>query len=373
MAMVSSASGGQISLAGSATGPGSTNRSMSWEFKGTTTSQTSLSEYYRGGTYVANHPWNAPVATTGAITIGSFYGASKRYVVSVSITSNTSNYNFQTSSVSGYTAGWTDATLVINSGVTVSASAAGGTALTVTGFNSADTVAIQNSGIIQGGGGTGGAATGSAGGHAIDLTPASNANVYVSNLSGATIAGGGGGGGRGMAVYGYYVDNYFNPVAPVTYMRGGGGGGGAGNPVGSGSAAVGSAQGTYYNYLISATAGGAGSSSAGGGGGNGDGGYVNVLNNYYLMYAGAGGPGGGQGASGSGGNQGYLNGPPGVVYIPTTGSATAAYPGSGVYGVMQSGSNYGSGGAAGYAVKGTNKLAAGSISNSGSVYGPQGT
>ena len=365
MAMVSS---GSISLAGSDIS-GQSNRSISFEFRSLATSTVSLSEYYRGGSYVVNHPTNAPVPTTGAISIGSFYGTSKRYTVTITISSNTSNYNLQTSSVSGYTAGWTDVTLSINSGIVVSASAAGGTALTVTGFNSADNVTIFNTGIIQGGGGAGGAATGGAGGHAINLNPASAANVGIVNQPGAIIAGGGGGGGRGMAVRGYQMDGYGNLLSD-TYMRGGGGGGGAGNPAGSGSAVVGTGSGTYYNYLGSAGAGGSGSTTAGGGGGAGDSGYVGTLSNYYLMYAGAGGAGGARGAAGSSGNQGYLNGPFGIVYIPTNGTTTAAYPISGTYGVVQSGSSYGSGGAAGNAILGTNKLRS-PVSNTGTIYGPQ--
>jgi hypothetical protein len=371
MPMVSSASGGQISLAGTATGPGSTNRSMSFEFKSTTTSQTSLSEYYRGGTYVANHPTNAPVATSGAISIGSFYGASKRYIVTVSISSNTSNYNLQTSSVSGYTAGWTDVALVINSGVTVNASA-GTTALTVTGFNSADTIYIQNSGTIQGGGGGGGTATGGNGGHGINLSPASASNVTIFNASGAVIGGGGGGGGRGQAITGYVHDAYGNIISnSYTYMRGGGGGGGAGNSAGSGSGVVGSGANPHYNYISTAGSGAGGSTTAGGGGGGPDSGYIYSINNYYVASAGSGGAGGARGANGGGGNAGYLNGPPGVVYIPNDGNATALYAGS-TKGVMQSGGAWGSGGSAGYAVKGTNKLAS-PVSNSGTLYGPQGT
>ena len=365
MAMVSS---GSISLAGSDIS-GLLNRSISYEFRSLTTSTASLSQYYRGGSYVVNHPTNAPVATTGAISIGSFYSTSKRYAVTITISSNTSNYNLQTSSVSGYTAGWTDVTLAINSGIVVSASAAGGTALTVTGFNSADNININNSGTIQGGGGAGGTATGGAGGHAINLNPASAANVAIVNQSSGIIAGGGGGGGRGMAVYGYLADAYGTAYG-TTYMRGGGGGGGAGNPAGSGSAVVGTGSGPYYSYLGSAGAGGSGTTTGGGLGGAGDSGYVHSLSNYYLMYAGAGGAGGARGAAGSGGNQGYLNGPSGISYIPTNGTATPGYPGSGVYGVMQSGGVYGSGGAAGNAILGTNKLRS-PFTNSGTVYGPQ--
>jgi len=357
---------GPISLAGSTAG-----QSISNEFRSLTTSTASLSQYYRGGTYVANHPTNAPVSTSGAINLGSFRGTSKRYIVTLTISSNTTNYNLQTSSVSGYTSGWTDVTVNINSGVTVNASG-GNSSFTVTGFASADTILISNSGTIQGAGGGGGSPDGGAGNHAINLSPATYSNVRITNNSGGIIAGGGGGGGRGMAIRGYQTDAYGGVITSSdTYMRGGGGGGGAGNPAGSGSAVVGTGSGTYYNYLGSAGAGGSGSTTAGGGGGAGDSGYTGTLSNYYLMYAGAGGAGGARGASGGGGNQGYLNGPPGIVYIPTNGTATAAYPTSGTKGVMQSGSNYGSGGAAGYAIIGTSKLSQ-AITNNGTVYGPQG-
>lgn len=38
-------------------------------------SPTSISEYYKGGTYVPNTPTNASVPTSGTISIGNFYGA----------------------------------------------------------------------------------------------------------------------------------------------------------------------------------------------------------------------------------------------------------------------------------------------------------
>ena len=142
-------SSGAISLAGSTAG-----QSISNEFRSITTSTTSLSEYYRGGTYVGPH--NGPVATSGAISIGSFYGAAKRNIKTITYTSNASNVNIQTSSVSGYSAGWTDLEVAVSSGVTISASG-GNSALSIaSGFASGDTIYINNYGTIAGQGGNGG-------------------------------------------------------------------------------------------------------------------------------------------------------------------------------------------------------------------------
>ena len=356
---------GAISLAGSTAG-----QSISNEFRSITTSQTSLSEYYRGGSYVGPH--NSPVAASGAISLGSFYSASKRYTTSLTYTANTSNVNIQTSSVSGYSSGWTDLTININSGVTISSSS-GNSSLTITGFASADTIHINNSGTIQGAGGGGGSANGAGGNHAINLQPSSYSNVRITNNSGAIIAGGGGGGGRGQAAVHTVWDAYRVAVQSSYYQRGGGGGGGAGGGTsyGSGGPVGGSGSGTYYNYLSTASAGGNGSTTAGGGGGIGDYGYAGYLNNFYIISAGQGGAGGARGASGGGGSQGYWNGPPGYVYVPTDGNYGPWYPNIDGRSYQQTGGAPGSGGAAGYAITGTSKLSQ-AVANNGTIYGPQG-
>ena len=355
-------SSGAISLAGSTAG-----QSISNEFRSITTSTTSLSEYYRGGTYVGPH--NGPVPTSGAISIGSFYGAAKRNIKTITYTSNASNVNIQTSSVSGYSAGWTDLEVAVSSGVTISASG-GNSALSIaSGFASGDTIYINNYGTIAGQGGNGGnaGANGGAGYPAINLNPASYANVRITNQSGAIIAGGGGGGGGGMAATATVPSGYSYASGSV---RGGGGGGGAGQTAGSG--------GSYGGYSISTgpywsttSNGGAGSATAGGAASGYDGIYYYSVNNYYLLAGGAGGAGGARGANGSAGGQAYFNGPGGVTYIAQSTSPGTYYPPTGATGTMQSGYPVGSGGAAGYGITGTNKLSQ-PTTNNGTIYGPTG-
>ena len=356
---------GPISLAGSTAG-----QSISNEFRSLTTSTASLSQYYRGGTYVGPH--NGPVAASGAISLGSFYNASKRFTTSITYSASTSNVNIQTSSVSGYSSGWTDLTINVNSGVTISSSG-GNSSLTITGFVSADTVHINNSGTIQGAGGGGGSPNGGAGNHAINLAPASYSNIRVTNNSGGIIAGGGGGGGQGQAVIGYNYDSYRTTITGTTAYRGGGGGGGSGGGTsyGGGGPLGGAGNNNFYNYLSTGSAGGNGSTTAGGAGGIGDYGYTYLVNNYYIGSGGQGGAGGARGASGSSGSQGYWNGPSGVVYAPTNGNSSGWYPDTNGYIQQQSGYPLGSGGAAGYAIIGTSKLSQ-SVTNNGTIYGPQG-
>ena len=356
---------GPISLAGSTAG-----QSISNEFRSLTTSTASLSQYYRGGTYVGPH--NSPVATSGAISLGSFYNAQKRYPVTITISSNTTNYNLQTSSVSGYSASWTDVTLTINAGVTVSGTSSNGALMVSSGFNSADTIHINNSGTIQGGGGAGGAAANGNGGlDGINLNPASSANIRITNNSGGVIGGGGGGGGSGMAVVSYATDAYGTNLGTV-YQRGGGGGGGAGSPGGSAGGTAGTGSGNYYNYSVTAGSGGAGSSTSGGAGGAGEDGYTVYISAYYRSYAGVGGAGGARGASGSSGGVGGMTAPG---YTPYTQSPTTSYtavPFLPPYSMMamQSGHPARTGGPAGNAIKGTAKYST-PIVNNGTIYGPQ--
>jgi hypothetical protein len=353
---------GPISLAGSTAG-----QSISNEFRSLTTSTASLSQYYRGGTYVGPH--NSSVAASGAISLGSFYNAQKRYPVTITISSNTTNYNLQTSSVSGYSASWTDLTLTINAGVTVSGTSSNGALMVSSGFNSADTIHINNSGTIQGGGGAGGAAANGNGGiDGINLNPASSANIRITNNSGGVIGGGGGGGGSGMAVQSYAIDAY-GTIQGYTYSRGGGGGGGAGSPGGSAGGTAGTGSG-LNNYTGSAGSGGAGSSTSGGAGGAADDGYTVYVSAYYRSYAGVGGAGGARGASGSSGGVGGMTAPGYAQYnqSPTTSYTVVPYPYS--YMAMQSGHPARTGGPAGNAIKGTAKYST-PIVNNGTIYGPQ--
>ena len=374
-------SSGTISIGGSTSG-----QSIALELGLSATGTLSMSSLYRGGTYVKpgiSNGYNTGVPSSGAISLSNLYGMVRRPQISLTFNSS-STYGAQTistsgstiswfhsSAVSGYIAGQTDLTVTIPSTTTLYSTTTGNAALTFSGFSSGDQVRIDNSGVIAGKGGDGGAPTGGAGGDAINYNPA-NAAFYPYNYSGATIAGGGGGGGRGAAVQvDVYVPSGYSAITYTYYARGGGGGGGAGGngwSNSSGSSYVGNV--SLTSYLGYTSSGGNGSGTAGGAGGNGDSGYYHAISNYYLIYAGAGGAGGARGAAGGGGNQGYLNGPPGVVYIPAWGSSTSAYPVSGGYATSQNGLFYGSGGAAGNAIRGTSKHGQ-ALQNSGTLLGPQ--
>jgi hypothetical protein len=237
------------------------------EFGGT--NPIGLNEYYRGGIFVSSGiPQNANVPTSGTISLSNFYGAQKAFTFTLTIASNTTNYNLSTSMTA---AGWngTDpvvATVTINSGVSVLSNNTATPAFTVPSLPTGSAVSIINNGTIAGlrglggrwgssgansagkpggvalqiaspvtltnnniisGGGAGGGlggdvianfcqgtngANGGAGGAAISMT----ANLIVTNNG--TIAGGGGGGAGGAS--------YKSGDANGSFSAGGGGGGG---------------------------------------------------------------------------------------------------------------------------------------------------
>lgn len=162
-------------------------------------------------------------------------------VLTATISANTETYTFNPAKVSGYSAGKTTATLIINNGIYLYSNSISTPALTVSGWSTGDTVYIVNNGFIIGRGGDGGkynpASKGSiaatSGGDAISL--ANNITLFNNGF----IAGGGGGGG---------ASNLGN---------GGGGGGGAGG--GYGGAVVAS---TGNSNLLAYTVGGPGTVTA---------------------------------------------------------------------------------------------------------------
>lgn len=246
---------------------------------------------------------------SGAISMQNLQNKSSRVSASATISANTSNYTLNTAKAPGYVAGKTDMVLNINSGVIVSSSSTGTAALIVdTSWNAADTVRINNSGVILGRGGNGGAgayvtpgSTGGSGGLALQVQRA----LTMNNLN--RISGGGGGGGGGGLAVAVYID-----------AAGGGGGGGIGVSSG-GSGTAGSANGA------------AGTLTTNGGGGSG------ASNSYttgeppvtYVATGGAGGVGGTYGANGAGGNPGSpsnrLPGPGGPAGGAITGNGNITY------------------------------------------------
>jgi hypothetical protein len=242
-------SSGPISLAGTTAGV-----SIQIENGGNGTTQISLND--------AAVRTLAGVASGAIIMPTDFYGKSNRVTSAITISANTQNYVLGTSKVTGYSAGKTDVTLTINSGIYVGSSSTGGIGLDVdTSWTAGDTVTIINNGYIVGCGGNGGkgrgsyadSATGGAGGG-----PALKVQRATSITNNGLVGGGGNGGGGGNFGFTGGKDS-------VTY-GGGGGGGGQGYNGGAGGA------GGSYGADFSGGGGSPGSTAGGGDGGGGGGG-----------------------------------------------------------------------------------------------------
>lgn len=183
------------------------------------------------------------------ISMNNLRGKSNRVAVGITLSSNTTNYNIYNNRGGTYSAGKTDVTVTINSGVVVYSTSTGTYAMdTGTGWASGDTITIVNSGVILGKGGNGGgggSSYGEGGGPGNAAGPALRAQfaLSVNNLN--RISGGGGGGGGGNA----------NQSA----AGGGGGGGiGEGSGGGAGSQAGGSPAGNGQSGTLTANGGGGG-------------------------------------------------------------------------------------------------------------------
>lgn len=145
----------------------------------------SLSEYYRGGSYVTDN--NTGVPTSGAIQLDDFYGAVKRFAFTIS-TNYSTPQNLRSLALA---AGWngTDYLVATNNAI-ISSNSTSSAALTINGSYPNGLLFVNNSTIV-GMGGKGGdyGQAGGAGGNAIVVASA----VSINNQG--TIAGGGGGGG----------------------------------------------------------------------------------------------------------------------------------------------------------------------------------
>lgn len=242
---------------------------------GDTGSNLALKNYYRGGIKVPNGPAaNANIATSGALSMLSFYGAIAE--MQVIITANTTNVNLLSlyTSLFGAPSSPVVARLTINSGVIVGG--VGGPALTIGQFPSGSIIAIDNYGSIQG---FGGAANSGTGGDAIKADYP-NQTITINNKTGGTIYGGGGGAGKGgtggTGGAGYYIAYaYFGNgnwasspdqscrSAPWTAHTSGVCLGGYSQSVDEGGNPVYACNGCYDPYAVYTSGG------AGGGGGNG--------------------------------------------------------------------------------------------------------
>ncbi len=244
---------------------------------------------------------------SGAISMSNGYGKSNRAAISYTISSNTAHASINVASLPGYSAGTSDITITVNSGVYVYATSISTPALTLSGGASGDTVTLVNNGYIMGMGGTGAGSPSNpgVGGPAISL----GFNTTINNTNASAYIGGGGGGGAG----GYAQGGGGAGGGPAT-GPGSGGGGGLGSSGGNGSLYTTSGPyGTYYNCggggggRIFPGVGGAGGSSGhfsgwfGRGGGAGGGGASGAS----VATGGAGGSansaGGGPGGGGAGG------------------------------------------------------------------------
>lgn len=168
------------------------------------TAPHSMSEFYGAA---------SGIPSSGAITIGNFYGASAGFTFNKTISTNTIHYNLRNDMIAN---GWdgvmrATVTVTINSGVYVYATSTSTAAFTTGTMSSGTTVSIINNGYIMGKGGNGQTPTQQPqeGGPAVDI------NYSVSITNNSYIAGGGGGGGGGG-----------------TSGSQGGGGGGAGGGTG---------------------------------------------------------------------------------------------------------------------------------------------
>lgn len=206
----------------------------------------------------------------------------------IRITANTSGFNLMTAL--GSPTQPMLITVIIEPGVTVNASAPGGTAFNTGIMPTGSKVKLINRGAIRGGGGNGGVGadlsgvacldqnnetSGAAGGNAI----ITRVPITIENYG--TIAAGGGGGGGGGGI--------------VLVRPGGGGGGGAGSPAGFGGPGGTS---TGLCLVGNCVNGIAGTLTTGGAGG--------------ACGANDGGTGGGLGAAGTAGVAGAVGGPAGL-------------------------------------------------------------
>lgn len=245
---------------------------------------------------------------SGAISMSNGYGKANQFAFTIS--SNQTNANLRTLAVAAGWPGTSKVVATIGSGVQITSTAVGTSALTVNGSFPGG-VELINTGTILGKGGRGGdggwgpnytltnpgGQAGNAGGTALTVSVA----ITINNASGIVSGGGGGGGGGGLE-------------AVCCAGQGGGGGGGGGNGTGAGGlggrsdayGAGGSAGGT-----LSGGAGGAGGFHAGQArGGTGGAGGTNAA-------AGATGGAGNQGGGGGGGGGAAVSGNSNVTWSAT--------------------------------------------------------
>ncbi len=282
-----------------------------------------LNEYYRGGSYVPTHAGTTSIPSSGAIGIGSFYGASKILVVTKNITSQ-ANYNLRNDLINNHS--WNEIVpvqvdITIPAGNVIWSTPNGIWAWRIgSALPAGSSVILRNYGYIIGSGGYGvpGRGINTSDGLIDPGYPSSWANAthalyvewYLTLYNYGYVGGGGGGGGSGYPRYKPYMPS-IDPKTPSSqgYRAGAGGGGrGAGYPYQS--AAPGGAAQAGAGYTVADGGWGGTNSSYTGGAGGGGGGSPGVVT------AGAGGAGGSLGATGATGAVGSG----GIAYDGTTGA-----------------------------------------------------
>lgn len=328
------------------------------EFGGT--GSISLSEYYRGGSFVTDNNTNVP--TSGTINFSDFYDGVKQF--SYTFSSNAQEVDLNTTLTS---AGWNGSDVVIvtiNSGVYIWSDSTSTAALTISSALNG-LLTITNNGYIIGKGGRGSSkfVNAESGGPAISN---SASGVTLTNASGAFIAGGGGGGTGG-----HNDSNYGGGGGGAGGGEGGGnssssyGGGGAGGAVGQEGA-----DGNGGSYGSGGTA----VAAQGGGAGGGAGAYdYDGSDKFSGKGAGGGrilgsGATGGAGGTATGGRSGGAGGANGSAAADKAYGAAGGggWGAAGGKGDTSNGSTV-SAGAGGAAISGT----AISVTNNGTIYGTQ--
>lgn len=305
----------------------------------------SLSEYYRGGSYVTDN--NTGVPTSGTNKFSFFYNAVKQFIFTIS--SNTQEADLRTLALA---AGWDEVAPIaatVAEGVYLWSDSTSSGGLYVNNVPSGSV--ITNYGYIIGRGGNGGYRTTApqSGGPAIVNNVE---NLTILNMSGAYIAGGGGG-GAGSVDYGGDDQGHGgggagggNGGGQLSDRRGGTGGAiGEAGTNGQGGYSTGGGQGG------GAGGGGGGSTSINGGGGGGGGRILPGVGGAGATISIDGGNGGSAGSAGSAGQQ--------------AGSSGNGGGGGGGWGAA-GGNAYGrTGGAGGAAISGTSVT----LTNNGTIYG----
>ncbi len=248
---------------------------------------------------------------SGTISMSDGYGKSNRASASYTFSAHTSNASLNVSGLSGYSAGSTDITVYVNSGIYLWASTTGNYALNITGASAGDKIILVNAGYIMGAGGNGATNVGvgsSVGGPAINTPVAMNVNNtgYIGGGGGGGGGGGStqlglGGGGAGGGGGGYYSGGSYTPGGAIG-ATGSSGGSGTGHGGGGGRIMPGTGGAGGSGSVSNAGSYGSVSRFSGSGGGSGGGGGVAVssLNTSGSGTAGSGGSAGATGGNGSG-------------------------------------------------------------------------